>query len=250
MEKYNKTIIPNVIQHIMDQATEISKMVKRVLDSCSLARTISTETFANLAPVMRIIEISESRKKWGQYGWTQPLSAPFDYFHDCPNTLAEADKMALLYCKTEHLQKLFDVLRTKKIKKDVLEEAIFCFENRKYRACALIVFGIIDSMLIKIQPKDKRVRPSGAKAYKTFSDDILACYIGTISCMDTLFENADDFRLRTSQTNRNFVSHGMAKSVRKKDCIKLFLLLYHCMASIEELFQWSEHFSSSKKTVP
>lgn len=66
--------------------------------------------------------------------------------------MKEANALALRYCKDADMQDLFSEMRKeKKIKKSDLEEAIFCFENKKWKACILILFGLIDAKLIRLQ---------------------------------------------------------------------------------------------------
>ena len=198
-------------------------------------------------------EISEERKKellksyenWGKFGWTVPPYADIGCFNDCPKTLNEADKIALQYCRRAEMQMLFsEIEEICKRKKDI-REAISCYNAHQYKACALILFSIIDSRLIRQQRKNTAKYSVGAGAVAKYKEIIAQqtsdsgklflslSYANLFPCLFTVFDDTNNFSKKTKIINRNYLDHGMSyKTVRKKDCIKLFLLLYNLLEFI------------------
>lgn len=191
-------------------------------------------------------ELIASYKKWGEYGWTLNLNTPFDCFDELPASIEAANATMIPLCSKHEMEQLFEELRAQHIKKEDLEAAILCYENRQYKACSLLLFGIIDAKLIRKQTRGKKYRPSGSKAAKRLREQfengnneemlftMLHC-VNLFACLETLFAAADDFKIEPSTINRNFVSHGMThRPVRQRDCIQLFLALYNLVLFVED----------------
>jgi hypothetical protein len=211
------------------------------------------ETYFNFLNKIKIPTLSEKRKQeiinshkeWGKLGWSVLPNAPDQLFDKDPTNFFDADKVALSYCKKNDMDNIFNNLRLAKIKKVDLEEAIFCYENRKYKACALVLFGIIDSNFIRrgksIGNKGRAVGFWAIKNYKekTESDNeqrffMVFHYYNLFCCLMNLFNSTDDFKSEKKIVNRNFLGHGMnRRKVRKKDCIQLFLALSNLMIVLE-----------------
>ncbi|MUU07371.1 hypothetical protein [Phascolarctobacterium faecium] len=193
-------------------------------------------------------ELLESYKEWGNLGWTMIPHATIEIFDVKPIGAKEADKLALKYFNKQGIEYLFASLQGKSIKKDDLSSAIFCYENRQYKACAVILFGIIDAKLIRSQKKQKSGRREVcSRAVKELEKKLepkynttsffysVLRYYGTIECLRVFFKNGDDFVKEPDVINRNFVGHGMnRRKVRRKDCIQLFLALYNVVDMTEE----------------
>lgn len=191
----------------------------------------------------KLIEFS---KQWGKYGWTVPPYAPFDFFNTCPGSLLEADELALQYCKKQDMNELFLRLENLCVRKKDLDEAIKCYNQHLYKACALILFSIIDSRIIRLQSKKDERFVVGLGAIAKFrniakrktSEEgklfLALCYTNIFPCLFTMFDDTNKFSKKTTIINRNYLNHGMSSSVvRKKDCIKLFLLLYNLLEFID-----------------
>ncbi len=197
------------------------------------------------------IELEHNYKLWGQMGWTTIPHAELNMFSAPPKDLQSADRIALKYFNKKGLESLFQKMRKQKIKKCDLESAIFCFENKQYKACSLILFGIIDSKMISLQSHiDKTInRKVGKRAVEKLEKALIQkCYnkkyyfitfyyLSLFECLNIIFANGGDFKEEPPIINRNFVSHGMNKrKVRRKDCIKVFLALYNFVEMLE--FEW------------
>lgn len=127
-----------------------------------------------------------------------------------------------------------------------LNEAIFCYENKCYKACAMILCSLIDGEIYKRQSFKQGQRRKGNKK---FFEDIkkkgieqklleqgffMLLMNNLIAYLEKLFENGQDFQIKTDVLNRNFLLHGMNKSkIRKMDCIQLFLALYNVIEVID-----------------
>lgn len=132
----------------------------------------------------------------------------------------------------------FDNLRACKLRKDDLESAIYCFQNRQYMACSLLLFGLIEAKLIRKQTKDWRNVGMGAveelkgqleESENTKMFFTLLCCANLIAYLEIIFA-AHNFKNEPTVINRNFVDHGMSnRRVRKRDCIQLFFALQNLL---------------------
>ncbi len=183
----------------------------------------------------------ESYKKWGEIGWPVLPNAPFNFFKEFPANQKTANKLAMQYCNTKSMNELFEELHKQYIKKSDLNSAIFCYKSKQYKACALMIFCLIDSKMIKLQPKNKR-REVGLRATRKLNAQldgklskkhffIVALYhINLMNCLGTYFAGGNNFVKEPDTINRNFVDHGMnVRAVRKRDCIQLFITLYNLL---------------------
>lgn len=189
----------------------------------------------------------ESYKKWGEIGWSVLPNAPFNFFNGFPEDIKTANKLAMQFCDTKSMDRLFDELHKQDIKKSDLDSAIFCYKNKQYKACALMIFCIIDSKMIKLQPKSKQ-REVGLGATKKLKAKLgeklsetnffmTALYhINLMTCLGTYFAKGNNFIKEPDTINRNFVDHGMnVRTVRKRDCIQLFLALNNLLEFLDYL---------------
>ena len=183
-------------------------------------------------------QLVESNRVWGQYGWTYMPSMPIAMFDTPPADFAEANKLAMKYCIASEMEKVFADLRKWKLNHKDLDSAIFCYQNRQYKACALLLCGLIDSKVIRVRSDEKR--PTGERAVKAIKENydgsgekILAEAMFTynlLSYLEVLFAKAHGFKNEPDTLNRHYIGHGMnRRTVRKRDCIQLFLALNNLM---------------------
>lgn len=231
----------------------VAKSIALMMESFS---DVFNETIRELAEGLKKIylpEINEERKQelvenyiaWGQYGWTCLPNMPWDLFCEHPKSIKEANMSVKPYHSSKAMEEVFSDLRMYRIKSEDLESAIFCYRHKQYKACALLLFGMIDSKLIRKQQKGENRRKSGEGAVKKIQKAFEACedkesfytmlkYVNLFACLSTLFANGNDFKKEPDTINRNFIDHGMNnRSVRKRDCIQLFLLLGNLMDFLE-----------------
>ena len=246
---------------INDAILQVAKVAQRTAEILAPIQKVIqqyTNSFANIISNIQIPTYSEEQKKiliesyktWGSMGWSVIPHAPLKLFNSVPDTIKEADKIALQYFDKDGMEHLFSNLKKKRIKKEDINSAIYCFENKQYKACALLLFGIIDAKLIRLQSirKTEKRRKVGGKAvkeletkYREKMDEEYFLYhmlyaTGLLSCLNTFFADGNDFRQEPDVINRNFIDHGMnRRRVRKKDCIQLFVALYDLVEFLEDL---------------
>lgn len=260
---YNKIIssIPKEIEKIQKALQELVVCTENIIKEINFNAV--TSVFTDIIKSLHIPAISDdeknrlisSYKSWGQYVCTIPPNVDIDCFSVPPENLREAEKFILQHCNSSVMEELFNNLCSKRGCKNEISEAIICYKNGHRIACASILFSIIDSYLIKHQGTiktnteitNKAKRKVGYNAKTLFEKQvkvkfeksplyIVLQYANIIECLNTIFSDTKDFSLDSKIINRHMVLHGMSKHpVRKIDCIKLFLLLYNLIKSIELL---------------
>lgn len=211
-------------------------------------------SFANVIADISIPSLSEERKqeilnshlKWGQMGWTWFQDASINFYDTPPVDIRDASAKVKHLCSMQGMESLFNQLREQKINHEDLESAVFCFRNKQYKACALMLFGLIDAKLIRVQSRSKGKRKVGASAVRQLKTQfeenkdeqvfytMLFCS-NLFASLETIFAYGNDFKDEPDIINRNFVDHGMNhKRIRKRDCIQLFLVLNNLMYFLSE----------------
>lgn len=127
-----------IMDPIKDMISQFSNMISDVIAS------IKIPSFTE----ERKQELEANYKEWGKLGWSSIPHAPLYLFNDVPTDEREADKIILQYFNKKDIEGLFAEMQAQFIKKEDLKSAIYCFENKQYKACALLLFGIIDAKLI------------------------------------------------------------------------------------------------------
>lgn len=175
-------------------------------------------------------------ENWGKLGWTAPIIAPDVLLQTSPDADARNAHNCFmsLFSKKSEIEKLFDVIKGYFPKNKDFESAVFCFLNRQYKACALILFSLIDSICIRAQNRTEKLKTGmGAikklvKQSKNHDENLFQMLqgINLFSCLTVLFQDTGNFTKKFPIINRNYIMHGMNTShVRKRDCIQLFLVL-------------------------
>lgn len=244
--------INSVISLYADNASKIIGAFSFTLDSFAKISEYLLSDISDLISSIGISKYSKAEKKrlinvykqWGKFGWTIPPNSCIDSFNNCPETLLKADKYALRFCTRNEMNELFLALESLCKRKRDVREAVKCYNNKHYKACALILFSLIDSRIIRLQGKSGKYGVGiGAVAnFKEVAKEkttdegklfLALCYENIFSCLFAMFEDTNNFTKEQNIINRNYLDHGMScKIVRKKDCIKLFLLLYNMLEFI------------------
>lgn len=262
--KENITQIVETFADIVKSTIDVHQIMKPFLDqmaefgkSISKYCTSITGALVDIIPKIKIPYFSEEEKeqikvsytKWAEYGWTSIPNAPISFYFKPPIDIKEANRKALKYCRKKDMEELFEKMKSiSRIKQSDLDEAIFCFENQKYKSCAMILFALMDSKLIRLQKeedkKKRKNRPSGKQAAnnikKRLSSEVEGTfylvleYINLFSCFEVVFKSGNDFKKQPKVINRNFLDHGMlTRDVKRMDCVQLFLLYYNFMKMLE-----------------
>ena len=241
--------IKMVLQPIQEQIQHVSEWYSAWYASVGkeITQTLSQLKIPELSE-KRKKEICESYEQWGKYGWSILPNAPFKLFAQRPANQKEANRIALGYCKKDDIEYLSGLLLEGKkgSRKSDLEEALFDFENRKYKSCAMILFALIDSELIRRQNKKEGNRLVGERAGNRLFQEIedktkmenyvysLFAYKNILACFHEIFAKGNNFVRQPDVINRNFLSHGMMTGrVSRKDCVQLFLLYYNLLELLD-----------------
>lgn len=199
-------------------------------------------------------QLLQANEQWGTYGWSiNPMASISTMFDNAPSSKKEADILALKECSDKNMREVFQLtMEMKRLNKIDYQEAVYDFENKKYKSCALILFSLIDSKMIRLQRKTTLQggrRKVGFQAIdkvkdrvdeKTEKDMIFAILFqqNVLFCLKTMFMNGNDFQTQPEVINRNFLDHGMQTSrVRRKDCVQLFLLYFNVLELLEMIYR-------------
>lgn len=199
----------------------------------------------------------ESYKAWGEFGWPWLGHTPIKFYEVLPANIADANRRIKPYCTDETMAKLFVSLHTKSAEQADLDSAIFCYENRQYKPCAMVLLGMIDAKLITHQQTEGN-RSVGGKAvqklqakFETENDNrelyTMLRYMNLFFCLETIFRHAENFKCEPPTINRNFIDHGMnRRPVCRLDCIQLFFALDNLIDFFEEGWEYpAEKYASN-----
>lgn len=199
-------------------------------------------------------KIENTYRSWGDWGWiTNQSIVKFGLWGSCPTSQVEADRLVLKNIEKGYLQKIIDETKEYAHNLKIFEEAIACFKNRYYTACASILFSLIDGELISSKANSvlsnrKTGAIAGLRVITNVSKDEHYGQPGLFhlelvnynSVLDMLFEHANGFSKEPKHINRNYLHHGMSKrTVLRKDCIKLFL-------TYQRTLQYSNHYMDKR----
>lgn len=218
------------------------------------------EHLTRFSDVSQILGISDERyltmknayESWGKIGWTLPPNAPVYPFSTVPPCSQKANEVMLKFCETSDMEVVFDELKKNLGNVHDLSEAIDCYKETYFTACALILFSIIDSKIITIvndknQQNETKRSKVGMRAICDFENDIDVksvvdsdrtkflplLHLNLFSCLKTFFSSADFNGEDPPVINRNLLVHGMNKRrVNQEDCIKLFVALNNLLGFI------------------
>ncbi len=195
-------------------------------------------------------EQKESCDRWVKYGWVPMLpnsERGEGIAKIAPQTSNEADEFMLAKLDEDGLKllhsKLKEYIDKNGLNRCTLDDAINSFENGQYTACVLCLFALIDSIFITKQEKDlnrdnKKYRKLAKGAVETannYKELYLAPLKVTYELIKEIFSNTHDFDDKYDDNlYRSMISHGMnTRNPDKKDCLKLFVLLYNVLLSFE-----------------
>ncbi len=254
--------LDEIVSSVGVATIQFSELINRYVDEYYRVKRILDETIGNILrpiedavrriPVItdeRKEELLESYKTWGEYGWTVIPQASLGFFNQAPTSRVEANKAALSQCTNTSMKVVFDeTLKLKKVRLSDYNEAVADFNDKRYKSCAMILFALIDSNLVRLQEKaqNNKRRPSGVAAARSIRDKVstdedikhslfmlLDC-TNLFSALQALFKDGNDFREQPETINRNFLDHGMLhRKVKRMDCIQLFLLYFNLLEIIE-----------------
>lgn len=248
-------LIIDTIQKVLESTVSISKKIgEMVVGVNNLLQDVVKNINIPKITEERKNEIITSCEMWGNLGWTILPNADVELFFFKPKNIEEANSLALNFCDKKSMQELFVLTKNiKGVKIEDFEEAIYSFDNRKYKSCAMILVSLLDAKLIRMQRnadrKSNGQRSSGLGAIKKIEKRILSeqdinkkfslllSYTNLFACLKVVFADGEDFKKQPKIVNRNFIEHGMlTRKVRKRDCIQLFLLYYNFLSFFDVVY--------------
>ena len=235
------------IRHEIDWPAIMESLAAAQERIAAVVKSVQTPTISEA----RKLELLDAYTTWGEYGWTMnPEDSVFAFWGAKPQSKSEADKRARKKCR--NMEPVFDAIRAcKRAKLDDLEEAISDFSDKRYRSCALVLFGLIDAKLIRFQriaetKGGQRAVGKGAvaKAKNRVDTDastrllfLSPYYQNLFVCLERVFQRGNDFKVQPKIINRNFLDHGMlTRKVTRTDCVQLFLLYYNVLKMLDLIY--------------
>lgn len=190
-------------------------------------------------------ELVECYTKWGKYGWTFNGQTKLTSLSSLPLSLEDADQKMSQYCTLDNASEIAMKLIDNGVNQSDVKEALFCFENGKYKSSAIILFALIDHELIlkgfRHKPKEDQLEGNykiGLSAVceyrkrnkKAYNKSFLYANLYFLNIMETLmalFQDTENFTNEPKMINRNYVVHGMSnRTVTEIDCFKVWSALY------------------------
>lgn len=168
---------------------------------------------------------------WGDYGWVISRLAPGE-IRTAPKSLEEADEYYSQYLTRNNIEAIFDTTEKRIARKKDYRECVALYEKGHFKSCAMMTCSLIEGQLLKTGLANSKKRRNGkvvlekAKELDGSALDAL-CIENLLGAYLYFYKSANNFdRTLEGELNRNFLMHGMMyKPVRRKTCIKLFLLL-------------------------
>lgn len=175
---------------------------------------------------------------WGKYGWiTDNRIGKIGFWDVLPTSQEAADQKVLSTIGEKYLLELRSELKERTSNAAMLDEAIFCFDNQCYFACASLLTSFIDGVLTSspsnFSSNNKKTGDGASKKILTElkKDDMLGLpgyfnleLLNFNSFMGTFFARANGFENEPSSLNRNYLHHGMSnRRITREDCIKLMI---------------------------
>lgn len=240
-------LVANITKNIHIDYDLISNSIQQALNS--LYDAIKGIPVPNLSEEQKQ-EIIESHRVWGTYGWTINPCADFNTLYDkAPDDKKTADRYAMKYCTPKYMQMIFEEIKNScRVKEKDFFEAVFTFENAKYKSCALLIFSLIDAQLIRLQKRNAN-KKVGNKAVTEVKKRVInklddgeffsvLLITNLFECLSIVFERGNNFKIQPIVINRNFLGHGMlTRKVLRRDCIQLFLLYYNMLQLLDMVYE-------------
>lgn len=177
---------------------------------------------------------------WGSFGWTiSPRALVRDYYVR-PRTKEEADRMMENIHDEDAIHLTFEDLSHGSFHSERdIKEVESLFYTGHYKACAMLLFSLIDSVIIHAQDGTEYAGnrwPGGKKAIKRYKDlaepedwpgftTRVLSFISSIAALNAFFDTTTDFHNTNPVLNRHLTCHGMLlREVNRTDCVQLSLL--------------------------
>ena len=236
--------ISNFLKKIQPQVKQINKVLQEIL--LPIKDYYSTFECKNIPPE-KLKHFTSLYKLYGSYGWSVPMNGTSLVLNYKPRKVSGIDRFMVRFFTKKNVEKSFKYLKTfSYFNCSDIEESYWCYKNKHYKACCLLLFSLVDSLIIKLEKQKETGRRSTNKnieKIKKFIDNseeefiFYACkYYSTYESLLVMYKNGEDFKNQPQVINRNFLSHGMLiKTITKIDCLKVLNLLESVCFLIKKL---------------
>ena len=102
----------------------------------------------------------EAIVRWGKHGWVIYPAMSMNVILDVPDSRIEADKIMRSCLTTEYMQGVWNRLAKEVRRKSDLEEALWLFDQRHYKPCAMVLCSMIEGELFNRAKKNGKGRRS------------------------------------------------------------------------------------------
>lgn len=193
-------------------------------------------------------------ERLSNFGW-----APYYYGEINPRSQEEADNLIVSEISVELL---FNMLCDMHAENDYIFyeeilEAINCYKQNYYRACAMIITSLIERKIVLFQKSfgEKNIQV-GSYAIRIIGNsldwmkeksgkEVQLQFIGTFKFLKKFFERTNNFKNDKIMINRNMLMHGMwTNKLTYVDCLKLFIALFD-ICIIDFYYSLEKDFNSA-----
>ena len=157
MEKISN-IFSNVSKMINENYSTLADAASKLIESINKAISgINIELDAS--------GMNETILKWAKYGWCFTGYIPLEFSNFIPSSMDDINSKLLQIYNDKTIINMFNEVKKHDEYKLDFEESIICFNDRCYKACAMILFSIISNILISFDFyfMDKGIKPKKNK---------------------------------------------------------------------------------------
>lgn len=185
-------------------------------------------------------------KVWASYGWTISPGAMIRDYYVVPKSKEDADRYMSEIHDDDAIKKTIQQIRRSTFHSiQDIDDVEYLYNTGRYKACALLLFSLVDSLLIHTQDETKYAenRKQGNKGISRFEELVepddcqklafkVLCFIACTNALKAFFDETKNYQNRNPVLNRHLLCHGMLqREVNGIDCVQLMLLyenMLHC----------------------
>lgn len=181
-------------------------------------------------------------EEWGKYGWSFSPSISWDLFKNAPASHEYANNVMAEYMTDEEIDSMVYALKVVDADIEELNEALSCYNQGMYKACALLLFGIIENKTYRFgylnEKKKVKTGLTFAKQHKIEkqydSFTLQGVLVNITETIKKIYSHGNDFKENMNIINRNYLAHGMSKrNISKLECFQVWCLAYSTLVLLD-----------------
>lgn len=232
-KNYYDNLFSNGLAEFAKIITEITKNYYENILENGISKFFETinKSLESLDYKEEVKRLDKNVEKLISYGWPVSFEMEDYVFEELRNKRATNAIILNYYNKTKinHIEK--EIIKSINFDKNLVryfKEARKCYLVKSYYGCASLLFAIIDRIISM-----NFGRYSGKQGIKKMTEnneikDFSNIYVNysTIKILESLFQNANDFKLDKKILNRNMLDHGWnQRKIEGYECLQLLLVL-------------------------